>query len=602
MRRLVVAAAFAALPGIALAQAVGSPPTTAFPPPSAPGYKAPTLQPPEQPSNGYTLPPLPRQSHGAPLGELGAAGLFVRRIDVRGVTAIPTADIRAMVAPYENREVTTQELQDLRVALTRLYIQRGYINSGVLLPDQEVKDGVVIMRAIEGKLTRVQLLGRTHLRRRYLESRVRARLGEPLNVKRLQTALRSLQQDPNVARLDARLDPGDAPGQSVLLLAVDDQPRFSAGIGADNYQSPSIGAEEGRVFFSARDLTGYGDDFNGSVSHSRGNTLGSAVLSIPVSAHDAAVQGYYSRGDAVIIQQPFAQLNIKETVRTYGLLLTVPVVDRLQDRVSLFIGAESDRAFTELLGTGFSFSPGAQNGVSDVTEVLGGLDWLLHGASSVTDLRLTYRRGIDALGATIYDAATANSALNFNATGADGRFGLEQLQFIHIHRLNGMALLQHLNDRAELLLRTTGQLTQQPLLSVAKFPVGGVDTVRGFPENSFVRDQGVAATVELQLPVPGYRPNPGLLNLVVAPFVDYGRSWDKVDADPGNPLNDTATPRYMASAGAGVLWNPFEGLDLQVYWGRGIADNFGIDDPRKFIPHDLQYHGVYFSANYVYHW
>jgi hemolysin activation/secretion protein len=334
--------------------------------------------------------------------------------------------------------------------------------------------------------------------------------------------------------------------------------------------------------------------------------LGSAVFSIPFTAHNAAFQAYYSRGDAVIIQQPFEQLNIKETIDTYGASFTVPLLDRLTDRISIFAGLESDRAYTQLLSTGFSFSSGAQNGRSDVTEVLGGLDWLVHGASSVTDLRLTYRRGIDALGATIYNPATAtpfaNGNLNSNPTGADGRFGLEQLQFIHILRLNGFSLFSHLNDRAQIILRASGQLTQQPLLSVAKFTVGGVDTVRGFPANSFVRDNGAAGTLELQLPIPGYRPEPSVLNLVVAPFIDYGRSWDKVNANPGDPQNDTSVARYMASAGLGLLWNPFRGVDLQMYWGRGIANNFVLYDPRNYIPHDAQYHGVYFSVNYAVKW
>jgi hemolysin activation/secretion protein len=293
---------------------------------------------------------------------------------------------------------------------------------------------------------------------------------------------------------------------------------------------------------------------------------------------------------------------VKETVQTYGLSLTVPLLDRLDDRISVIVGAEADKSYTELLGTGFSFSPGAQNGTSNVTQVYGGLDWLLHATSSVTDLRLTYRRGIDALGATIYEPSSTNLLLNPNPTGADGRFGLEQLQFIHIHRLNGISLFDKLSDRAQLVLRASGQLTLNPLLSVVKFPVGGVDTVRGFPANSFVRDDGAVATIELQLPVPGYRADASPLNLVVAPFIDFGRSWDKVNADPGNPLDDTSTARYMASAGLGLLWNPFTGANVQVYWGRGIANNFQAFDPRDYIPHDLQYHGLYFSVNYVYRW
>jgi hemolysin activation/secretion protein len=235
--------------------------------------------------------------------------------------------------------------------------------------------------------------------------------------------------------------------------------------------------------------------------------------------------------------------------------------------------------------------------------VLGGIDWLLHGASSVTDLRLTYRRGIDALGATINNQGSQDSPFDTNPTGADGRFGLEQLQFIFIQRLNGFSWFSRLNDRAQFIARASGQWSQQPLMLLEKFAIGGVDTVRGFPENLIVRDDGTAATLEVQLPVPGYRAQPDSRDVVVAAFVDYGRSWDKVNTSPDNPLVNTTDALYIASAGVGVLWNPLQGLDAQMYWGRSIGNNFdAYDNPLNYAPNDLQKRGVHYSVNYIYRW
>jgi hemolysin activation/secretion protein len=595
MRALVIAVAVSAmLPGSALAQNVGS--GTNYQTPSAPNYQAPTVP----PAPDYRLPPLP-EAPSEPASASSGGQMFVKHVEVRGVTAFKPAVIAALTAPYENRTVTSTELQSLRVALTRLYIDKGYINSGVVLPDQESKGGVVVFQAIEGALTRVEVVGKAKLSPHYVASRIHSHVDDPLNVANLQYALRYLQQDPNVLRLDARLGPGDALGQGVLRLSVEDQPRFSVGVGADNHHSSSTGATVGTAFVGARDLTGYGDEFRGSIGRTDGDTEGSALLSIPVSARNASLQAYYSRSNASIIEQPFKALNIKSTTRTYGLSLTVPLIDRLDNRFAVFLGGESARSFTELLGIPFSFSPGAQNGVAAVAVALGGIDWLHHATSSVTDLRLTYRRGINALGATIYTPGI-NDPFNPNPTGADGRFGLEQLQFIHIKRLNGLPAFAHLNDRAQFLVRASAQITQQPLLSLEKFTVGGISTVRGFPENLLVRDNGAAATLELQLPLPGYRPAPSPRNLVLAPFLDYGRSWDKVNADPGNPLHDTSTARYIASAGLGLLWNPLRGLDAQLYWGRGITNNFHGDNPLNYATHDLQYHGIHFALNYAARW
>jgi hemolysin activation/secretion protein len=596
VRNPCVAAAIAAFPIFALAQNVGN--GTNYQNPSAPNYQAPTVP----PTPTYTLPVVPElPSESTPAATGGQ--IFIKRIEVRGVKAFRPTAIAAVIAPYENRIVSGGELQTLRIALTRLYIDKGFINSGVVLPDQQSNDGLVVFQAIEGSLNRVDVAGKAKLGKNYITWRIRSHIGDPLNIADLQYALRYLQADPNVLRLDARFGPGDALGKGVLTLKVEEQPHFSAGLGVDNHHSSVTGANERTAFFGARDLTGYADELHGSVVRTHGDTEGSAIFSIPVAPNNASFQIYYSRSSAGIIEQTFQTLHIKETTRTYGLSLNVPLLDRLSNRVSVFVGGESDRSFTELLGTPFSFSPGAQNGISAVAVALGGVDWVVHGKSSVTDLRLTYKRGLNALGATISSPGNNTFGFNPNPTGADGRFGLEQLQFIFVQRLNGISAWSRLNDRAQMIVRASGQITQQPLLLLEKFTIGGVDTVRGFPENLLVKDNGTAATLELQFPVPGYHadPNPG--NLVAAGFLDYGRSWDKANADPSNPVVNTTQPLYIASAGLGLLWNPIQGLDAHLYWGRSIANNFhAADDPLAAAPNDLQKRGIHFAVNYVHRW
>jgi len=111
----------------------------------------------------------------------------------------------------------------------------------------------VYYQAIEGTLTRVEVTGKAKIRPGYIAKRIRSHVDDPLNVNDLQYALRYLQQDPNVSRLDAALGPGDSPGQSVLRVNVEEPPRFTAGIGVDNFQSSSIGATAGAC---ARTLVG----------------------------------------------------------------------------------------------------------------------------------------------------------------------------------------------------------------------------------------------------------------------------------------------------------------------------------------------------------
>jgi hemolysin activation/secretion protein len=338
-------------------------------------------------------------------------------------------------------------------------------------------------------------------------------------------------------------------------MAVEEQPRFSVGVGTDNHRATSTGADTYNAFFSARDLTGYGEQINGSSGKSQGTNIGSASLSVPVSARNSSFQIYYSRSVADIIDARFEALDIASHFEIRGVSFTHPLIKTIADRFSVVLGFESNRSTTYLLGEPFSFSPGAENGGAATTVGIVGLDWVDHGQSNVSALRITYRHGFDALNATIYNPNAPSAALE-NPTGADGRFGLVRGRFSFIQRLNAAPGLGWLNDRAQVVLRGTAQLALDPLMTLEKLAIGGVNTVRGYAENLLVRDNGVAGTLEFQL----------------------------------------------RGAGLGLLAQPFKGLDAEMYGGRGRANNFQQDDPRKFRPDDLQERSIHYAVTYVYRW
>lgn len=74
-----------------------------------------------------------------------------------GSTVFSATELAGATAPYTNRAVTTADLEELRLALTRLYVEKGYINSGAVIPDQTVTNGVISFQIIEGSLSRVEL-------------------------------------------------------------------------------------------------------------------------------------------------------------------------------------------------------------------------------------------------------------------------------------------------------------------------------------------------------------------------------------------------------------------------------------------------------------
>ena len=553
--------------------------------------------------DAFKLPQLVAEGDARVAGDRANLGesisVFVTSIELTGATVYSEAALDEAFAPYLNREVSMDELQDLRLALSRKYLDDGYINSGVTIPDQQIESGHIKLQAIEGTLAGIEIEGDPMLRDRYIRRRLARRIEEPLNIEEVKAALQNLQRDRNVNWIDASLVPGDELGSGVLRLKVDEPPHFEVGLSADNHHSSSAGEERGRLSFKSSNLTGFGEVIRVSGAVSDGSDEYTASFDMPISRFDTKFQAYYSTSDSDIIEKAFKDLDIESQSDTLGITFSQPFIDTLAHTVSATIGLEDKSSETTLLGEKFSFSPGAQRGEANTAVVLVGADWVNRGESHVAALRGTWRHGIDALDATIFDPQSPLEELS-NPTGADGEFDAVVLQGLYIKRLNSFSFMEDLNDRAQLILRATAQLSMDPLMSLEKLAIGGANTVRGYGENLLVRDNGVAATVELQFPIGGYTSAPGLSNLVLAQFIDFGSSWDDVDVDLLSSLRDTDDKRTLVGAGIGIIWEPLAGLKAQLYWAVDALDNFDDDDPRDSESRDdsLQDDGFHFSVSY----
>jgi len=220
----------------------------------------PTAQEGEETGEGLILPKLIDES-GAGVESTRSnlsqsATVFVNSIELQGATVFSAAELEAIVAPYLDRQVSMEELQDLRLALSQSYLSRGYVNSGVIIPDQDIAEGRIVLQAIEGTLARVEIEGNPKLADRYIRGRLARRIEQPLDIEEIKEALQNLQRDRNVSWVDARLVPGDELGVGVLRVKVQEPPHFEVGLSADNHHSSSAGAERGRLYFRSSNPAG----------------------------------------------------------------------------------------------------------------------------------------------------------------------------------------------------------------------------------------------------------------------------------------------------------------------------------------------------------
>jgi len=495
--------------------------------------------------------------------------VFVRQILVTGNTVFSEAELAAVTQDYVNRPVTSEDLEALRLALTRLYVNAGYVNSGAILPDQTVTGGIIRLQIIEGTLTQVTVDGTRWFRDSYLRKRLALDIAAPLNIGILQERLQLLQQDDRIARLDAELRPGVRLGESELSVRVQEQMPFFVSVEFNNYQSPNVGAERGLLTVSHRNLTGSGDILSVMYGRSAGLDLQlDASYTLPLTVRDTTVSLRYQRNNSSVVEARFASLDITSEAEIFTLTLRQPLYRTLRREFALALSAEHLRSTTFLLGEPFSFSPGAEDGKARDTVVRLTAEWLDRTPQQMLALRSRFSVGIDALGATIHNQADI----------PDGRFfaWLGQVQW---GRQLGVRDLQ-------LFWRLDMQLTTAPLLPLEQIGVGGRFSVRGYRENTLVRDNGLIGSLEVRLPL--VRQTRWAEVVQVIPFVDAGWGWNQRIATP--------VPRALASLGLGVRWIKTWSLamvplrtQVEVFWGYRIL-------ARDTLGNDLQDKGLHLQA------
>ncbi|MGB5606835.1 MAG: ShlB/FhaC/HecB family hemolysin secretion/activation protein [Gammaproteobacteria bacterium] len=484
--------------------------------------------------------------------------ISVKEIRLDGNTIFSDVELKELIEVYENREITSGELESLRQALTLLYVNRGYINSGAVIPDQKVTDGVIHIRIVEGVLNDINIKGRQRLKSAYFTERIALGSAPPLNVNTLSQALQFLQQNPRIDQLHAALVPGTAPGEAILDIQVREARPYHLRLGADNARAPSVGGEQGYLQGLHRNLTGLGDTLNFKVAVTDGLEEFDISYALPVTPKDTDLKLWYVRNNSKVVDDPFDELDIEADEISYGIGLQHPVYRTLNQNVSLGVSLERRKSETQLLGEPFSFSPGAENGEVKLTIMRFTQEWLDRYRRRVLAVRSTFSFGLDALGATV------------NGNDGDGKF---------VSWLGQFQWAQRLGERNQVILRADAQFANDALPSLEQFAAGGLHTVRGYRENRQVTDQGFIASLEFRFPV--WTSKDGRNSIQIAPFYDYAAVRNRSRPTPG--------PRNFSSPGVGILGDFANRVHAGLYYGHALQD---FDDPDD----DIQDDGFHFTV------
>lgn len=519
-----------------------------------------------KPAAPFVLPPLPPLDDRQRLSS--TLRVFVKRFEFSGNTVFTDAELRALIQGYEGRELGNVEIEDARLRLTAHYIDNGYVSSGALLPDQDLNDGVLRFRIVEGRLSDIVIEGNNRFARSFLTDRIAADPNAPLKLPALQERLQLLAQNPLIDRLNAQLGPGERLGEAQLRVDVAEAKRYELGYRLSNSRSPSIGSYLNEFTAAARNLLGRGIQVGLRYGTTHGLEEYTAYAAAPVTRWDTTLSLRYEKNRSVVVEQPFGPLDIVSKSDTAEVGLTQPLYRSLSQEIALGAYYSDRENETFLLGAPFPFTPGVSDAHSRVRAGRLSLDWFYRTENQVFSARVWAKKGLDLPGVTI------------NPNLADSQFVTRFVQAQYVRRLSDAG--------NQVVVRYDRQFANGKLLPSEKFALGGVETVRGYRENRLVKDQGWFASLEYRHPVFRWVPSflstkseDGAVQLVA--FTDRGRAYDDQEIP-------SSFPDRLASVGAGVRWDLVPGIYARFYYAKAMEK---ITVPNA----DPQDRGLHFTIN-----
>lgn len=529
-----------------------------------PEQSPPQLPPPEELLPAPLTPTPPEDTPDAP------ATVRIERFNVVGSTVFSAAELNQVLQPFTGRDLSFAELLQARSAVTKLYVDRGYVTSGAFIPPQTLADGVVTIQVVEGSLEGINVTGLRRLQSAYVRDRLALATRPPLNVNRLLEGLQLLQLNPLIRNISADLQAGARPGTSLLQVEVREADSFNTTFSANNGRSPSVGSFRRQVQLTEANLLGFGDSITVGYTNTDGSNGIDASYTLPLNPRNGTLRLAFGTTDSNVIESPFNALDINATSRYYELSLRQPLLQSPTEEFALGLTFSRQESQTELglrdangdrIGP-FRLSPGADGqGRTRVSALRFFQEWTKRSSQQVLAARSQLSLGLDWLDATV------------NRDEPDSRFLAWRGQGQWVRLLAPETLL---------LIRGDVQLADGHLLPLEQFGLGGQESVRGYRQDVLLTDNGALLSAEVRIPIIRIGRDRGIIQLV--PFLDLGTTWNNQEDDPN--------PNSLIGTGLGLLWRQGDDFTARLDWGIPLVD---VDSNKR----TWQENGIYFSIVYT---
>jgi hemolysin activation/secretion protein len=165
---------------------------------------------------------------------------LVKAFKISGASVIDGAELESLVAPHVGRDMGLAELEEIAGLVTAEFGDRGYTLARAYIPAQDIKDGIVEIVVVEGKVGEIIVKGNKNYSTDFIK-RGFTPVVEQSAIKHssLEKSLLLLNEYPDL-KLKATLEAGKEPGTTDIVATVEDRLPVHLTVDYDNFGTESV--------------------------------------------------------------------------------------------------------------------------------------------------------------------------------------------------------------------------------------------------------------------------------------------------------------------------------------------------------------------------
>lgn len=453
----------------------------------------------------------------------GAKDIFLdlKHIKIEGVTAFTPGDLKPIYQQYEGQHVSPDVVWKIAAQITERYRNKRYFLSRAYVPAQEIEDGNITIRVVEGYVGEVQWQGENKPDSWIIDEMTKHLIAQrPLTTNKIESYLLRVNDIPGASyrAVVQPIEGGDEGAVAVVMLGEEKK-----GLGVvrlDNTGSRFLGPYQGSVF--------YQDSFikNQQTMLGISGSLPMDELKYITASHQIPVAPKinFEMGGSYIKANPGYTLEPNDIVSKSGEInmgFTYQPIRQWLENLSVGIKFTAKDTDSDILGTPLTRDRIRALRASmsyDTADFFDGYSYW----------NATVSQGIEVLG------SSGKGDADLSRPEAEPDFTKLELSYLR---------QQPFGKNFLLVGRVAGQLASGPLYSSEEFGYGGQTFGRAYDPSEITGDNGLSGSVELRYT--SYTP---FENYELTPYVfyDIGKVWN--DDKGGDNISGS-------SAGIGLYMN-----------------------------------------------